>query len=80
MKSWRHFKDAKAYFKGSSKSITFDKHSKRERSANSKNYESWNKAKKRLSTDEINRRRDTSACRNCGEVGHVFNDCPKPKP
>ena len=80
MGSWGRPKDAKANFKGPSKSTTFDKHSKRERSANSKNYDSWNKAKKRVSTDEINRRRNTCACMNCGEVRHAFNDCPKPKP
>ena len=38
------------------------------------------KAKKRLTTDEINRRHNTGACVNCGEVGHLFKDCPKPKP
>ena len=81
VRSWGRPKDAKSDFKGSSKSTTFDKHStKRERSANNKNYYSWNKAKKRLSTDEINRRGNISACMNCGEVGHVFNDCSKPKP
>ena len=80
MGSWERPKDAKADFKGSSKSTTFDKHSKRKRSTNNKNYDSWNKAKKRLSTNEIQRRRNTSACMNCGEVGHVFNECPKPNP
>ncbi len=80
MKSWGHPKNAKADFKGSSKSTTFDKHFKRERSDNNKNYESWSKAKKRLTTDEINRRNNTSACMNCDEVGHVFKECPKPKP
>ena len=74
MRSRGRPKDAKADFKGSSKSTTFDKHYKRECSANSKNYNSWNKAKKLLSTDEINRRRNTGACMHCGEVGHVFND------
>ena len=78
MESWWHPKNAKSVAKGSSKSNIFDKHFKRKR--NNKNYDSWNKAKKRLSTDEINKRRNTSACMNCGEVGHVFNDCPKPKP
>ena len=80
MGSWGRLKDAKEDFQGSSKSTTFDKHSKREYSANNKNYDSWNKAKKQLSTDEINRRRNTGACINCGEVGHVFNVCSKPKP
>jgi hypothetical protein len=81
MKIGGHFKNAKADFKESSKSVTFNKHSKRERDDNGKNYESWNKAKKRLTLDdEINRRRNISAYMNCGEVGHVFKDCPKPKP
>jgi len=80
MKSWGHPKNAKADFKVSSKSVAFDKHVKRERSDNNKNYDSWNKAKKQLTTDEINRRRNTSACLNCGEVGHMFKNCPKPKP
>ena len=79
MKSWGHPKNAKADFKGSSKSATFDKHFKRERSDIKKNYDFWNKAKRRLTTDEINRRRNTCACMNCGEVGHIFKDCPKPK-
>ena len=80
MGSWGHPKDAKEDSKGSSKSTTFDRHFKRERSTNNKSYDSWNKAKKRLTTNEINKRRNTSASMNCGEVGHVFNDCPKPKP
>ena len=77
--SWGNPKDAKADFKGFSKSTTFGKHLKRERS-NSRSYDSWNKAKKRLTADEIIKRRNTSPCMNCGEVGHVFNDCPKPNP
>ncbi len=80
MGSWGRPKDAKAGFQGSSKFTTFDKHSKRERSANNKNYDSWKKAKKRLSTNEIIRRRNTGACMNCGDFGHVFNECPKLKP
>jgi hypothetical protein len=80
MGSRRRPKDAKADFKGFSKSTTFDTHSNRERSSNYKNYDSWNKAKKRLSIDETNIRRNTCACMNCGEFGHVVNDCPKPKP
>jgi hypothetical protein len=79
MKLGGHSKSAKADFRESSKSDAFDKHSKRERSDNNKNYDSWNKAKKRLTLDEINRRRNTDACMNCGEVGHIFKDCPKPK-
>jgi hypothetical protein len=80
MKPWGHSKSAKADFKESSKSVTFNKHTNRERSDNSKNYDSWNKAKKRLTPNEINRGRNTGACMNCGEVGHVIKDCPKSKP
>ncbi len=39
-----------------------------------------NMAKNRLFGDEVIRRRTTVACVNCSEVGHMFNDCPKPKP
>ena len=80
MESWERPKDTKAYLKGSSKSTTFDTHSKRERSTSSKNYDSWNKDKKRLSTDEINTRLNACTCMHGGEMGHKFNDCPKPKP
>ena len=80
IKSWGHPKNAKADFKESSRSIIFNKHVKRERNDYNKNYESWNKAKKRLTTDEVNRRRNTSACMNCGEVNNLFQDYPKPKP
>ncbi len=77
---WGQSKDDKADFKGPSKSTSFNKNMKRERSDSEKNYDSWNKAKKRLTTNEYNRLRKTNACINCGEVGHKFNDCPKPKP
>ncbi len=59
-------------------SVSFNKNVKRERSDSEKNFESWNKAKKRLSTNEYNKRRKTNACINCGEVGHKFSECPKP--
>ena len=39
-----------------------------------------NKAKDKLTADEYNKRRRTSACINFGEVGHKFSDCSKPKP
>ncbi len=68
MKAGGHFKNAKADFKESAKSITFNKQSKRERNGNGKNYDSWNKTKKRLTIDEFNHRRNTCACMNCGEV------------
>jgi len=45
-----------------------------------KSFEFWNKAKGKLTDDEYNKRRRTNACINCGEVGHKFSDCPKPKP
>jgi hypothetical protein len=45
-----------------------------------KPFESWNKAKDKLTEEEYNKRRRTKACINCGEVGHKFSDCPKPKP
>ena len=61
MKPWGHSKSAKADFKESSKSATLNKHSKRERSNNNKNYDSWNKGKKRLTRDEINRRSNIGA-------------------
>jgi hypothetical protein len=59
MKPWGHSKSAKVDFQGSFKSTTFATHTKRERSDNNMNYECWNKVKKRLTTDEINRRRNT---------------------
>jgi hypothetical protein len=45
-----------------------------------KSFESWNKAKGKLTDVEYNKRRRTNACINCGEVGHKFSECPKPKP
>ena len=46
----------------------------------SKNEDSWNKVKDKLIADECNKRRQTNACTNCGEVGHTFYDCSNPKP
>jgi hypothetical protein len=75
---WGHLKDAKADFKGQSKSA---KQVKRERDiADPKGYDSWNKAKAKLTEAEFSKRRRTNACINCGEVGHKFSACPKPKP
>ena len=48
--------------------------------SSSKSYESWNKAKDKLTADEEYRRRRTNACINCGEVGHKSSDSPKPRP
>jgi hypothetical protein len=36
-------------------------------------------AKSKLIVDELAKRRRLNACINCGEVGHTFFDCPKPK-
>ena len=73
-------KDAKVDFKRHTKSNAFHMGLKRERSASSRHYESWNRVKILLTTDEFNKRRQTHACINHCEVGHVFNDCPKAKP
>ncbi len=69
---WNHPKDVKANFKGSSKPSISGKHYvNRERIiSNSKGYDSWNKAKAKLTADEYNKRRRTNACINCGEIGH----------
>jgi hypothetical protein len=78
---WGHLKDAKTGFKGSAKSPTSGKQVKRERSTSDlKDYDSWNRAKAKLTADEYNKRRRINACINCGEVGHKFSACPKPKP
>jgi hypothetical protein len=45
-----------------------------------KPFESWNKAKSKLTEEEYNKCRRTNACINCGEGGHKFSDFPKPKP
>ncbi len=73
-------KYAKADSKGPSKSTSFNKNMKRAKSGSDKNYDFWNRAKKGMYADEFNRRLDNNACINCGEVGHRFHDCPKPKP
>ncbi len=51
---WGQSKDAKSESKGPSKSTSFNKNMKREKSGSDKNYDSWNRAKKRLSADEFN--------------------------
>ncbi len=53
---------------------------KREKGGSKTNYNSWNKAKEQLTVNEYNRRRSNNACIKCGELGHKFNDYPKPKP
>ncbi len=45
-----------------------------------KPFESWKKAKGKLTEEEYNKRRRINACINCGKVGHKFSDCSKPKP
>ncbi len=77
---WGQSKDDKAESRGSLNSTSFNKNMKREKSGSDMNYDYWNMAKKRLSADEFNRRRNNNACINCAEVVHRFNDCPKPKP
>jgi len=80
--SWGHPKDAKAYFLSPSKSHISDKKAKFNTygfKSESKNYDSWSKAKDKLNADEYNKCRRTNACIKCGEVGHIFSDCPKPE-
>ena len=71
----------KSDFKSLSKPYNFDKKVKYEKSGSgSKSYDSWSKAKAKLTEDEFNKRRRTNACIHCGEVNHKFSNCPKPKP
>ncbi len=79
---WGQPKDAKVSFKSLVKSAMFDKGAKRERSSSdSMNYDSWNTTKKRLYDKEFDKRcRSANACISRGEVSHMFNDFPKPKP
>jgi len=58
----------------SDKKVMHDKTTSR-----SKNYDSWYQAKAKLSEDEFKKSRRTNACINCGEIGHKFSNCPKPK-
>ena len=41
---------------------------------------SWIKAKQKLSQAEFQQRIKTCSCINCGEQGHIFEACTKPKP
>jgi hypothetical protein len=55
MVSWEHPKDAKAYFKCPSMSHIYDKKAKFSTygfKSESENYDSWNKAKDKLTADE----------------------------
>ena len=45
-----------------------------------KETDSWNKARAKLTNEEYYKRRKTKFCINCGEQGHLFADCTKPKP
>ena len=76
-----HPKDAKTVFKGLSKPQISDKKVKRKGGTfGSKSYDSWNKAKDKLTADVYNKLRQENACINYDEVGHQFSYCPKPKP
>ncbi len=63
-----------------SKGKSFDSKKRKVALEKDKPFESWNKAKDKLTEEEYNKRRRTKACINCGEVGHKFSDCSKPKP
>ena len=63
--------DPKKNFDPKKRKVAFEKE---------KSFDYWNKGKGKLTEDEYNKRRRTNACINCGEVGHKFSDCPKPKP
>ena len=45
-----------------------------------KNKDSCIKAKQKLSQAEFQQRIKTGSCINCGEQGHIFEACTKPKP
>jgi len=56
--NWGHLKDAKADFKSPLKSYNSDEKANNEKtSSGSKSFDSWNKAKAKLTEDEFNRRR-----------------------
>jgi len=79
--NWGCPKDANVDFKSPSKSYIFDKKVECEKAtSSSKSYDSWDKAKAKLTEDDFNKRRRYNACINCGEVGHKFSNCPKAKP
>ena len=45
-----------------------------------KKKDSWIKAKQKLSQAKFQQRIKTGSCINCGEHGHIFEACTKPKP
>jgi hypothetical protein len=69
--NWGILKDTKADFKSPLKSYNSDNKVKHEEATScSKNYDSRNKTKAKLTEDGLNTRRRNNACINCGEVGH----------
>ena len=74
-----HLKDAKADFNSPLMSYNSDKKVKHEEdTSGSKSYDSWNKAKAKLTKDELNTRHRANACMNFGEAGHKFSNCQNP--
>jgi len=55
--------------------LKLTKNSKRLVAFIDKPFESWNKAKSKLSEVDYNKRRRTDACINCGEVRHKSSEC-----
>ena len=45
-----------------------------------KKKDNWIKAKQKSSPAEFQQRIKTGSCINCGEQGHIFEACTKPKP
>ncbi len=79
-KKWFKSENTASTSKGFTKSPGIDKNSKRKLNFTDKLFQSWNKAKSKLTEEEYNKRRRTNAHINCGEVEHKFFECPKPKP
>ena len=73
-------KDGASTFKDFTTSVGIDKNSKRKGALIENPFEPWTTAKSKLAEEEYNKRRKTNACVNCGEVGHKFSECTKPKP
>ena len=88
-KKWSKSKDGSSTSKGFTKLVDIDKISKRKVSFTDKPFESWNKAKSKLTKDEYTKRlitkdeynklRISNACIICGEVEHKLSECNKPK-
>jgi hypothetical protein len=73
-------KDGASTSKSFTKSIGIDTISKRKVAFTNKPFESWNKAKSKLTGEEYNKHRITNSCINCGNAGHKFSGFTKPKP